>query len=322
MFFHSDEELEATVVKYIERLKIDSTVAAKVAVGYDTRQSSVPLAQALIAGVECAGGQTTDFKLLSTPQLHYIVRCISSGGQYGEPTEVGYYRKLSKAYLNIVGMIEPADKYQPCLVVDGANGVGAIKVKQFSTYLNDSLKFEVVDDPSGVLNLGCGADYVKVNQREPSSLQLEPNKRYVSLDGDADRLIYYYQNSKDHKFHMLDGDKIAVLIAKYLKETLVKAGLDDIALSIIQTAYANGSSTNYIRQVLQVDTHCVPTGVKHLHHKAEQCEIGIYFEANGHGTIVFSDKVQQKISASNSIHARQLVQFIDLVNQVSWFKDD
>jgi phosphoacetylglucosamine mutase len=31
------------------------------------------------------------------------------------------------------------------------------------------------------------------------------------------------------------------------------------------------------------------TGVKHLHHAAMQFDIGIYFEANGHGTVLFSN---------------------------------
>ena len=30
---------------------------------------------------------------------------------------------------------------------------------------------------------------------------------------------------------------------------------------------------------------CVPTGVKHLHHKAKEYDVGVYFEANGHGTV-------------------------------------
>jgi phosphoacetylglucosamine mutase len=30
--------------------------------------------------------------------------------------------------------------------------------------------------------------------------------------------------------------------------------------------------------------------VKHLHAKAEHFDVGIYFEANGHGTVIFSDK--------------------------------
>lgn len=33
---------------------------------------------------------------------------------------------------------------------------------------------------------------------------------------------------------------------------------------------------------------CVPTGVKFLHHRALEFDVGVYFEANGHGTVVFS----------------------------------
>lgn len=29
----------------------------------------------------------------------------------------------------------------------------------------------------------------------------------------------------------------------------------------------------------------MPTGVKHLHHEAKNSDIGVYFEANGHGTV-------------------------------------
>lgn len=35
----------------------------------------------------------------------------------------------------------------------------------------------------------------------------------------------------------------------------------------------------------QVPVACEPTGVKHLHHRALQFDIGVYFEANGHGTV-------------------------------------
>ena len=35
-----------------------------------------------------------------------------------------------------------------------------------------------------------------------------------------------------------------------------------------------------------VPVSCVPTGVKHLHRKAMDFDIGIYFEANGHGTVL------------------------------------
>jgi phosphomannomutase len=43
---------------------------------------------------------------------------------------------------------------------------------------------------------------------------------------------------------------------------------------------------------------CVPTGVKHLHHKAVEYDIGVYFEANGHGTVIFSDFATRRICAA------------------------
>jgi len=42
-----------------------------------------------------------------------------------------------------------------------------------------------------------------------------------------------------------------------------------------------------------VPVACVPTGVKFLHHKAQEFDIGVYFEANGHGTVVYSATAAQ-----------------------------
>lgn len=39
--------------------------------------------------------------------------------------------------------------------------------------------------------------------------------------------------------------------------------------------------------------------MKHLHHKAIEYDIGIYFEANGHGTVVFSDKARTSIHTAS-----------------------
>jgi phosphoacetylglucosamine mutase len=36
------------------------------------------------------------------------------------------------------------------------------------------------------------------------------------------------------------------------------------------------------------------TGVKHLHPAAEAFDVGVYFEANGHGTALFSDDALSK----------------------------
>ena len=93
---------------------------------------------------------------------------------------------------------------------------------------------------------------------------------------------------------LLDGDKIAILIAHVLKEKFqAAAGAQDISVGIVQTAYANGASTDYVKNTLQIPVIIAKTGVKHLHHAAvEHFDVGIYFEANGHGTVVFSKKYQ------------------------------
>ena len=106
---------------------------------------------------------------------------------------------------------------------------------------------------SGSLNNGCGADFVKTQQKLPPSLSgvLKPRQRGCSLDGDADRIIYYYMDEHG-RFHMLDGDKIATLVALYLGDLLKRAGLSGeggLELGAVQTAYANGNSTKYLASV-------------------------------------------------------------------------
>jgi len=93
--------------------------------------------------------------------------------------------------------------------------------------------------------LQCGADFVKIGQGLPSGVEVAPNTRYASLDGDADRLLYYYTDAES-KFHLLDGDKISSLYAAYLKELLEISNLN-FSLGVVQTAYANGSSTSYLQ---------------------------------------------------------------------------
>ncbi len=73
-------------------------------------------------------------------------------------------------------------------------------------------------------------------------------ERFASLDGDADRLIYFYFDNNS-KFQMLDGDKISLLFAEHLSQLAKKAKLN-LRTGVVQTAYANGSSTNYAKDVL------------------------------------------------------------------------
>lgn len=61
---------------------------------------------------------------------------------------------------------------------------------------------------------------------------------------------------------------------------------------------------------------CVPTGVKYLHHAAKEFDIGVYFEANGHGTVLFSPAALAQIQQRRGEQAiSQLAQTCDVINQ-------
>ncbi|XP_072144043.1 phosphoacetylglucosamine mutase isoform X2 [Dermacentor andersoni] len=317
-----DSSLESVLDRIVAATNINLQEPSTVYLAHDTRVSSPRLAQAVIDGVKSVDGVVKAFGHLTTPQLHYIVRC-SNDPSYGEPTEEGYFNKITKAFMQIRANGSAVRNYVPFIRLDGANGVGAVKMKTLLPHLGGLLKIETYNDGSeGRLNHMCGADFVKVYQKAPEGIPLDVGVRCVSFDGDADRVIYFYHD-ENFVFHLLDGDKIATLVASYLKE-LLDAAMLSLNMVIVQTAYANGSSTNYITNVLKLPVKCVPTGIKHLHREAQKADIGIYFEANGHGTVLFSEKAQQAIQelandsnqyAERQQAAKKLLHTMDLINQ-------
>ncbi|XP_046421904.1 phosphoacetylglucosamine mutase [Neodiprion fabricii] len=317
-----DAKLVSTLQNIVSTQNIDINAPANVVVGRDTRQSSPRLATAAVDGIKALQGMVNDFAVITTPQLHYLVVCLNTNESYGIATLHGYYQKLSNAFKEIRGSSPSYKNYTPNLVLDGANGVGAIAVREFQKYLGDSIQIELYNDGSGKLNYMCGADFVKVQQTQPMNVPQQQNVRCASIDGDADRVVYYYTDGQN-KFHLLDGDRIATLIASYFKELLQESGLD-LQLGLVQTAYANGGSTDYISKILKIPVACVPTGVKHLHHKALDFDIGVYFEANGHGTVTFKESAlgtirsaiaNLRLSETARSAASKLLNAIEVINQ-------
>uniref|UniRef100_A0A672GY92 Phosphoacetylglucosamine mutase n=1 Tax=Salarias fasciatus TaxID=181472 RepID=A0A672GY92_SALFA len=284
------DDLARAVKEVIQKEAIDMSREANVFVGKDTRSSSPALSQAVIDGVSALGGHTPLHGLVSEHK----------------------------------GLCSTHQKYdQKHLCVDGANGIGALKVREMEHHLQKGLQISLFNDGSkGKLNHQCGADFVKVQQKPPADIEINPGERCCSFDGDADRIVYYYTDS-DGRFHLLDGDKIATLISTFLKELLTQAGLD-LNIAVVQTAYANGSSTLYLENTMKVIVKCTKTGVKHLHHEAQKFDIGVYFEANGHGTVLFSqaavEKIQQLAEDANSDDTKKraallLQSTVNVINQ-------
>ena len=213
------------------------------------------------------------------------------------------------------------------LTIDCANGIGAEKVGKM--LLNNDFFRESIStinynwSQPNSLNESCGADFVKTNQTFPKDCIIKPMQLYCSFDGDADRVVFYYADTKCH-FHLLDGDKIATLFAELFGKLLDECSLKDtLKLGVVQTAYANGSSTKFLSENLKVPVSCTNTGVKHLHHEAvTKYDIGVYFEANGHGTVLFSSKfkdiVDERLADTkiNSTKTRKSLLSLKLLSQL------
>ncbi|CAN6654196.1 phosphoacetylglucosamine mutase [Trichomonascus vanleenenianus] len=322
----TDEELVNEVDALAKELSIDMSAPAKVIYARDSRESGPRLVAALADGLKAVNAEITDYGLLTTPQLHYLVRALNtlkSPASYGVPTEEGYYKKLSTAFKKVLE--ETAVSQTPYhITIDTANGIGGPKIEEMAKYLTGFVDVTVVNDSADkpeMLNFDCGADYVKTQQRLPKGVTSPvPGKLYASFDGDADRIVFYYIEEDGETFKLLDGDKIATLAAAFLGELVAQTGID-LKIGVVQTAYANGASTEYIENTLNLPVVCTPTGVKHLHHAALGFDIGVYFEANGHGTVLFDPNAVATLqsfqvnSPAQKAAIDSLLAFSDLINQ-------
>ena len=139
----TDDALVAVYTRLATDLKIDLRLPAKVIYGRDTRPSGHTLVAALSAGLEAANAEAVDFKILTTPQLHYLVRATNSEGtplSYGKVSEVGYYEKLAEAFVRAMR----GRRINGTLSVDCANGVGGPKLAEFLKYIpKDKVSFDV-----------------------------------------------------------------------------------------------------------------------------------------------------------------------------------
>ncbi|CAH1453118.1 unnamed protein product [Lactuca virosa] len=249
-----------------ENIPLDGAKAA-VLLGRDTRPSGESLVEAANKGIcSVVGAVAIDMGIVTTPELHWMVRARNKGLK---ATELHYFDQLSTSFRCLIDLIpeKSGDNHHPIgkLVVDCSNGVGGEKLQVLKEKLNAFLHLEIRNSDVGI--------------------------RCASLDGDADRFVYFTltSNGDNNKINLVDGDKILSLFALFIKQQLSILNQDvGVGVGVVQTAYANGASTKYLND-LGLKVVFTPTGVKYLHGKAEEYDIGIYFEANGHGTVLFSD---------------------------------
>lgn len=124
---------------------------ARVVFARDTRASGSRLVGVLNAALTATEAEFLDMKYMTTPQLHYIVRCKNTLGtqyEYGEPTEQGYYEKLAEAFKRVMRGV----KVKGSLTVDCANGVGGPKLQELLKYLPTEPGLEIKIANADVIN--------------------------------------------------------------------------------------------------------------------------------------------------------------------------
>lgn len=122
---------------------------AKVVFARDTRASGPYLVTALKAALDAVKVEHTDYGIMTTPQLHYIVRCVNTvnlPSAFGEPTEQGYYKKMASAFK----ILMHGRTIKGSITVDCANGVGGPKLRELMKYLPSAkeggIDIKVVND--------------------------------------------------------------------------------------------------------------------------------------------------------------------------------
>jgi phosphoacetylglucosamine mutase len=135
-----NEKLKSWIDEFDKKNSNDKPIRPNVTVAHDTRESCPLLLDAFKTGVEKLNGVLVNYGLLTTPQLHYMVRCLNTNGAYGEPNEDGYFNKLTQAFFNIWSLIDfrKHSSYDTELYVDGANGVGALKMNLMAKLLSSA----------------------------------------------------------------------------------------------------------------------------------------------------------------------------------------
>lgn len=325
---HPAEALEAvapllrSAADAITRTDDGNFVNARVVLGRDTRASSPGLAKLVAMGACAVGGSNAviDLGIVTTPQLHFVVRSKDRG----EPCGLAdYAENLSSAFRDILPQTEDdldldqhdastagSSPVSPRMTsipvrVDCANGVGSFAMKTIDGLVQGLSTINRADD--GPLNESCGADYVQKRHAMPtiwSSTTDSPQPEQIdsevwaSLDGDADRLVLYKPPvDSSTSLTLADGDRFAALAAMFVSRHLLLADLDDVVIGVGQTAYSNGAATEYLQSLSGVKVVIAKTGVKHLEQALHGFDVGIYWEPNGHGTVLFSDGLVDRLDS-------------------------
>ncbi|KAF2580763.1 hypothetical protein F2Q68_00000625 [Brassica cretica] len=160
----SPQKLVSLIREFVEREEIsigDGGEGGEVWLGRDTRPSGEALLRAAEIGVSSVPGcVAVDLGVLTTPQLHWMVRAKNKGLK---ATEKAYFESLTTSFKCLIDLIPFNKSSGSKLVLDGANGVGGEKMEELLRGYLSNLAIEIRNTgrDGGVLNESVGADFVQ-----------------------------------------------------------------------------------------------------------------------------------------------------------------
>lgn len=325
-------------------------------IGNDTRRSCDNIKSLIITGAsEVLQGlikfSIVDQGLCTTPEFHFIV-----------PQYTHNNINVNNRYITQIKDIIYEHKINLSnIVIDCANGVGSntfkkifddedldfLTIHAYPTLINTS-----ISDKEKLNNM-CGSDYItnsynahhsnllkehnnqstyndNYDNSDNDDMLFRENMLHVSLDGDADRLIFYSYDKT--YFRLMTGDHISILILKYIINVFTQIVIETeeyihdnchriipitskqymnnfvknpVTITVVHTGYSNGGFMKTVDDmifdfeqclikydypnIVKIDRIVTPTGVKNLIDVAKNYNVGIYFEQNGHGSVLIND---------------------------------
>ena len=281
--FEKEQILEMNMNKPIHLLEIEDHFLDKdkyhtIFIGRDTRDSGYNIFEKIKKGIKSVSKhiKIVDVGIVSTPEHHFLVY-----HQNKIPYTELYENQDSKHYLNK-------------LHVDCSNGVGYLVLKKLS------MKHMILHNTNvyntKLINYLCGSDYVL--SHSILNYKLDKNHLGCSLDGDADRIIFYFLDNNNN-LCILDGDYIALLYITFLIKH-VKIDTTKLSVGYVFSPYTNKKVISYIKTIdKHIQCDCAGVGVKKLISKSKNYDICVYFESNGHGSIVYNKSKIKTIHGLN-----------------------
>lgn len=270
-------------------------VRARVVLGRDTRESGAGLCRNIAAVLTQLNCTVDDYGVTTTPELHYLTRRCNAEGRLVDKKD--YVDNLVQNFCRLHSMTKRNFGMQ----IDTANGVAGVKLEILDRMMQGGLNHRILNDSSGVLNLDCGADFIKTKKKAPrlraleSGFSLGADETCASFDGDADRLVFF-TGPKDTE--IFDGDFQAVFLALYIRDLLdqIKSRL---GVGVVLSYYSNNAAVDALPSNA-FEVVMAQTGVKNFVSAARRFDVGVYFEPNGHGSVHFSPACIEEIGRGDS----------------------